>query len=164
MTDYLSDNWCQKLRENLVNILEGTLANGLQHWKGTLIISRSCTLNESLFDQHMMLWANLAWTRVIWYSDICSFGQVCKRTLRPHTYCCEKCASAAKSSTKQMLGPLVGLLPDNAGFHYHVSVTDRLNTSIWLIPYMISTPQLAQTFLGSLVLHKWSPTGGNQQL
>ncbi len=32
--DYLEDEWCKKLRENIMSMLEGTLVDILMYWKG----------------------------------------------------------------------------------------------------------------------------------
>lgn len=47
--DYLEDNWCKKLTENLMSMPEGSVVDGLLYWNGRLIIPRCGNLPESLF-------------------------------------------------------------------------------------------------------------------
>lgn len=162
---YEKDEWCRKLRENTQSSPEANESQGLLYWKDQLVIPRHGSIHESLF--------RLAHNTLGHYGADKSYGvlresfywpNMCKDLELAYIPSCDPC-QRNKSSTRKSAGPLhplpipdkhgdsvaidfVSPLPEDEGYNYLVTMTDRLNSDIRLIPTRssITALQLADLF------------------
>lgn len=148
---YLTDPWCLRLLEKGVGLAGVSKRNGLLYVSDRLVVPRVADVRESLFQLahdslgHFGAAKSYAALRESFY-----WPNMCRDLEESYIPGCVECCRN-KSPTQKLVGPLhslnvpdgrfkavaldfVGPLPDDEGFNYLLTITDRLGADIWLIP------------------------------
>ncbi|KAJ3572578.1 hypothetical protein NP233_g2990 [Leucocoprinus birnbaumii] len=163
---YKEDAWCKKALETKMDYL--TTEGNLLFYKGRLIIPRVGQIRETILSVAHKALGHFGFDKT--YETIReSFYWPGMRTYLESAYIpsCLECQKN-KSPTTKPVGPLhplpvpdgrfssiamdfVGPLPEEDGFNYLLTITDRLGADVRLIPCTtdISAPQLAELFFAN---------------
>ncbi len=111
--DYITDEWCRRVKENIDSVPEGQEENGLLYWKGRLIIPRSGNLPEQLYClTHDTLGHFGADKSYLVLRELFYWPSMQKALENSYIPSCDAC-QRNKSKTKRPTGPLHPLpIPD----------------------------------------------------
>ena len=165
LNSYSSDPWCSKLLSASKGLLELTVRDGLWFLGSRLIVPGGCSTHEYIFKLmhdtlgHFGFFKSYETIRNSYF-----WPGMCKDLEEGYIPSCAKCLQN-KSSTSKPSGPLhplpipdercdsvsmdfIGPLPPDEGFDYILTITDRLNSDIHIIPTKstITSEELATIF------------------